>query len=177
RGTRYRGRPMRRPLFLFALLASSGSLAQTSALTSLDPARTAELPPTGAALADEAYAAAVNPAGLVHATGVELNYIFERSVARTQTVNGLFLSHSSGTFAQALTANWIRGAQSSRRLSWDLALGSEAIALGVDVHWLSSDVNPFLDGMASFDVGIMSRPLPFVAFGIVAHNVDQPTRG
>ncbi|HZN95021.1 MAG TPA: signal peptide peptidase SppA [Myxococcales bacterium] len=164
---------MRPPLLLLALVAAPlAARAQTATLSSLDPSRGANLPPTGAALADEAFAAAVNPAGLTHANGLQLNYAFERSFARAQTAHGVFLSAGGGLSA-ALAADWVGGAVEHRRFSWALAAGSPLLSFGFTYHWLGSS-DPALDGLGGLDVGALSRPLPQLSLAAVVRNADQP---
>ena len=161
------------PLLALAALLAAPARAQTATLTSLDPSRGANLPPVGAALADEATAAAVNPAGLAHAGGLQLHYVFDRSLARAQTAHGLYLS-AGGALSTALSADWVGGALDHRRWSWALAAGSESFSLGFDYHWLSSRADPSLDGLGALDVGLLSRPLPQLSLGAVVRNADQP---
>ena len=132
---------MRPLLLLTAALASLAPLAaraQTATLSSLDPSRGANLPPTGAALADEAFATAVNPAGLAHADGLQLNYAFERSFARAQTAHGLYVSAGTGSLGLGLSADWVGGAAEHRRFAWALAFGSPTLTLGFTYHWLGA---------------------------------------
>lgn len=154
-------------------LAPLCALAQTAALTSLDPLRGANLPPTSAALADEAFAAAVNPAGLAHAAGLQLDYAFERSLARAQTAHGAYLSLGGGTLGAALTADWVGGALDHRRFSWALAAGSQRLSFGASYHWIGS-ADPALDGLGGLDLGVLSRPLPQLSLGLVVHDAEQP---
>jgi len=156
------------------VLAPLSALAQTASLTSTDPERGATLPPTSAALADEAFAASVNPAGLTHASGLQLDYAFERSLARAQTAHGAFLSMGGGGLGSALTAEWVGGAGDHRRFSWALAAGSQLLSLGVSYHWIGS-ADPALDGLGGLDVGVLSRPLPQLSLGLVARNTEQPS--
>src|SRR5688572_14355399 len=97
------------PLLALAALLTAPARAQTASLVSLDPSRGANLPPTGAALVDEAFAAAINPAALTRAGGLQLHYVFERSLARAQTAHGVYLS-AGGPLATAFTADWVGGA-------------------------------------------------------------------
>src|SRR3954466_16058433 len=96
-------------------LAPLAPRAPTASLTSLDPSRGANLPPTSAALAGEAFAATINPAGLARAAGLQLDYAFERSLARAQTAHGASLSLGGDGLGAALTADWVGGAAEHRR--------------------------------------------------------------
>jgi protease IV len=154
-------------------LAPLAALAQTASLNSLDPLRGANLPPTSAALADEAYAAAVNPAGLTHATGLQLDYAFERSLARAQTAHGAYLSLGGGSLTAALSADWVGGAGDHRRFSWALATGSQRLSFGVSYHWIGSR-DPALDGLGGLDLGLLSRPLPQLSLALTVRNAEQP---
>jgi protease-4 len=116
-----------RLLLLFALAAAPlAARAQTATLTALDPSRGANLPPTSAALADEAFAAVINPAGLARAPGLQFDYAFERSLARAQTAHGAYLSLGGDSLAAALTADWVGGARAAAsrgRCPWPPSLG------------------------------------------------------
>src|SRR4051812_4734094 len=148
-----------RLLLLLALAAPLAARAQTATLTTLDPSRGANLPPTSAALADEAFAAVINPAGLARAPGLQFDYAFERSLARAQTAHGAYLSLGGDGLAGALTADWGGGAVGHRRFSWALAAGGQPLSLGVAYHWIGSP-DPTLDGLGGLDLGVLSRPLP-----------------
>jgi len=154
-------------------LAPLAALAQTASLLSLDPSRGANLPPTSAALADEAFAAEVNPAGLAHAAGLQLDYAFERSLARAQTAHGASLSLGGGSFGAALTADWVGGAVDHRRFSWALAAGSQVLSFGASYHWIGA-TDPALEGLGGLDLGALSRPLRQLSLGLVVHNAEQP---
>jgi protease-4 len=171
---------MRNPLLalaLLALLAPFTALSQTGTLADTGPARSANLPPTGVALADTAYAAAINPAGLVHLGGAELNYVIESSGLRDQLAQALHLAGSAGGLGGGLSVDWIRGTPDSRKVTWSLALGGEDFSVGLGYHWLGSRGNPELEGLSSVDLGILTRPFRFLSIGAVARNLDQPSQG
>lgn len=163
--------------FTLALLLPLAALAQTGTLSNPGPARGANLPPTGVALADTAYARAINPAGLVHLGGAELYYALEVSLARDQLAQSLYLAGGGSGLGAAFSVDWIRGTPDVRQLAWSLALGGEELSLGVGYHWLHSRGNPDLEGLGSVDVGVLSRPFRFLALGATARNLDQPTQG
>jgi protease-4 len=162
-----------RLLLLLALAAPLAARAQTATLTTLDPSRGANLPPTSAALADEAFAAVINPAGLARAPGLQFDYAFERSLARAQTAHGAYLSLGGDGLAGALTADWVGGAVGHRRFSWALAAGGQPLSLGVAYHWIGSP-DPTLDGLGGLDLGVLSRPLPQLSLAATVHNAEQP---
>src|SRR3954465_7194706 len=132
---------MRSPAFLLFLAATAAAplsaRAQTATLTSLDPSRGANLPPTSAALADEAFAAVINPAGLARAAGLQFDYAFERSLARAQTAHGAYLSLGGDALGAAPPADWGAGPRDPRRFPWALAPGGQPFSFGFPYHWIS----------------------------------------
>src|SRR3954463_3005479 len=162
-----------RLLLLLALAAPLAARAQTATLTSLDPSRGANLPPTSAALADEPFAAVINPAGLARAAGLQFDYAFERSLARAQTAHGAYLSLGGDGLAGALTADWVGGAADHRRFSWALAAGGQPFSIGLAYHWVSSP-DPALEGLGGLDLGVLSRPFPQLSLAATVHNAEQP---
>lgn len=170
------------PLRLAAALAFAAvsAFAQTSNLEHSDLSHGATLPPTSAALADEATAPNVNPAGLGLVTGIQLFYLHERSIGRDQVADGLYLGESLfGLLEPGFAIEWLRGAggPSRRRISWSLAAGSPLLSLGATYHVFSSSDSPDLDALSSWDLGLASRPSRYFSLGAAVQNVDRPSHG
>lgn len=144
-----------------------------------DFSRAATLPPTSAALVDEATAPLVNPAGLARMPGVQLFYLHERNLARNQIIDGVYLGQSFfGLLDFGFDLEWIRGngQPSRRRTSWTLALGSEFLSLGATYHTFSSeDLN--LDALSTWDIGMVSRPMRYFSLAAAIKNLDAPSHG
>src|SRR5438128_2584231 len=148
---------MSRPLLvLFAL--PSLAFAQVNEIIHADPSRGATLLPASTAWADEATAISYNPAGLSKVGTVELFWAHERSIARDQIVDGLYLGSSPvSSLGLGLSLEWLRnGAQSVawRKTGLGIAYGGEALSLGTAFNFFNGDV---VDGMVSVDLGIQSR--------------------
>ena len=161
------------------LLVSTVALAQTSSLAQQDLSRGATLPPTGAALVDEATAPIVNPAGLTSQSGLQALYIHDLSVPRRQTVDGLYLGTSLfNAVGLGLNVEWVRNAgfDDYRKTTWAMSFGGPQLSIGLGLNLFSArDFRP-LDGLASLDVGVMSRPLRALSLGAAVKNVDAPAR-
>lgn len=159
-------------------LAASSAFAQTATLQYEGVDRGTNLPPTSAAINDEATALSVNPAGLAGISGADLFYLHERAVNRGQVADALYLGLGLGGLSLAFSQDWMRSSNAAnyRRTGFGLSLGSSSVfSLGIGFHWLSSD-SPFIDGMSSIDLGMLLRPCRGFSFGFSTLNVDQPTR-
>ncbi|MFZ5471086.1 MAG: signal peptide peptidase SppA [Myxococcota bacterium] len=165
---------------LWLLLVPAAAFAQTAAVFHDDPSRGTTLPPIGAALADEATAIAVNPAGLSFVGAAQLFYAHERAVARNDVVDGLYLG---STFFDLLGAGfsleWVRSDSSLdyRKTGYALSFGTGTLALGMSYNLFSSAESADLDELTSFDLGISGRVARGFSFGLVARNIDDPSRG
>jgi protease-4 len=155
------------------------ALAQTASVQHGDLSRGATLPPTSAALVDDAMAPLVNPAGLAFISGGQFSYLHERSVGRGQLIDGLYTGTSLlGLLAGGFDIEWIRGGgpANRRRLSWSLALGGAPLSLGASYHSFSSE-NPDFDALTTWDIGLASRPSRYFALGVAIQNLGQPSHG
>ena len=169
------------PRTLILLCWSTAAFAQTSQLQHSDPSRGATLPPTGAALVDQATAPVVNPAGVRFVESAELFYLHERSVNRGEVVDGLYLGDSFFNFVGlGFGLEWVRAtpsnAQDHRKFSWTLAFGSRTLSLGTSFNFYSSS-DPNLDRMSSWDLGLTARPFRQFALAGVVKNLNHPTEG
>jgi protease-4 len=159
----------------FALQA----LPQTANIPNTDYSRGGTLPPTSAALVDEATAPLVNTAGLALMPGFQLFYLHERNLGLNQIVDGVYLGQNVFGFVTiGFDLEWIRGGDQPRRrrTSWSLAAGAEALSFGVTYRAFSSDdVN--LDALSTWDLGAVSRPTRYLALAAAIKNLDAPSRG
>ena len=169
------------PRFALALLlVPAWALAQTAGVEHSDNSRGVTLPPTAAALVDEATAPVVNPAGVRFVEGAQLFYIHERAVARNQVIDGLYLGDSFFDWlGVGFNLEWVRSTpgQSYRKTTWSLALGSPVLSLGAAYNVFSSRQDVNLDQLTSWDLGVTLRPDRHLAFAAVFKNIDQPSRG
>ncbi|HYR56364.1 MAG TPA: signal peptide peptidase SppA [Myxococcaceae bacterium] len=162
------------------LTLSFEASSQTGGLQANAPdfSRGATLPPTSAALVDEATAPLVNPAGLGRMPGLQLFYLHERNLARNQIIDGVYLGQSFfGLIDFGFDLEWIRGTgPSRRRTSWTLAFGAEFLSLGATYHTFSSeDLN--LDALSTWDIGMVSRPTRYFSLAAAIKNLDAPSHG
>src|SRR6266851_1277156 len=169
------------PRFALALLlVPAWALAQTAGVEHSDNSRGVTLPPTAAALVDEATAPVVNPAGLRFVEGAQLFYIHERAVARNQVVDGLYLGDSFFDWlGLGFNLEWVRRTPgtSYRKTTWSLALGSPVLSLGTSYNVFSSHQDVDLDQLTSWDLGATLRPNRHLAFAAVLKNIDRPSHG
>ncbi|MFL5355325.1 signal peptide peptidase SppA [Archangium sp.] len=162
------------------LLLPGLALAQTGLIVQpATPPRGVTLPPTSAALVDEATALSVNPAGLRFIGPGQLFYLHERNLARDQVGDGLFLGASLPFgLGAGFSMEWMRGQglPDYRKTSLGLALGSGRLSLGVGYHNLSSDDGD-LDRLSGYDLGLTLRPSRYLSVGAVVRDVNQPHSG
>ncbi|MBX5482207.1 MAG: signal peptide peptidase SppA [Myxococcaceae bacterium] len=165
-----------RRLIAALVLAPTLVFAQTSTLELDDVSRGLTLPPTSAALADEAFAPVVNPAGLSQITGLQLFYAHERAIARGEVGDGLYLGDAFGPIGLGLNVEWVRSPSriDRRRTTWGLSLGSDVLALGAGFGFFSSGEDAFVDDASTIDLGLMARPAQFLSLGAVVRNLNEP---
>ncbi|HZA50332.1 MAG TPA: signal peptide peptidase SppA, partial [Myxococcaceae bacterium] len=173
---------MRTTLALASAVAAATAFAQPAALEHTDLSRGLTLPPTSPALADEATAPLVNPAGLMQVRSAQLFYGHERSVARNDVIDGLYLSNTLlELLAVGVSVEWIRNSSlpalsfpDRRKTTWSLALGSPSFALGAAFSFFSSEENSSLDHASGIDLGLLIRPSRVLSIGAVVKNVNAP---
>ncbi len=169
-----------RALALSLLLLPGLALAQTGLIVQpASPPRGVTLPPTSAALVDEATALAVNPAGLRFVGPGQLFYLHERNLVRDQVGDGLYLGSTLlGGLGAGFSLEWMRGRglPDYRKTSFGLALGSRTLSLGVGYHHLSSR-EASLDRLSGFDLGLTVRPTRFLSVAAVVKDVNAPVEG
>ncbi len=125
-----------------------------------------------------------NPAGLGFGDAFDLGYTFTSSSEdRPGQGHSLFLAlgaidpYHTGLGVQFLDPP---GAQSSGpvKVSWGHALRlSEALSMGLAWHTFSSDEDPALDGIDTWDFGLQIRPWRWVAGGVAINDFNTPVLG
>ncbi len=165
---------------LLALLLLPGlALAQTSVISQPAlPSRGVTLPPTGAALVDEATALSLNPAGLGFVTGSQLYYLHERNLVHDGLGDGVFLATRLLGLGLGGSMEWIRDRATPdyRRTSLGLSLGTRTLQLGGAWHAYGS-AHRDIDALDTFDLGLTARPLRALSVGAVVRDVNAPTEG
>ncbi|MFY0569473.1 signal peptide peptidase SppA [Archangium lansingense] len=162
------------------LLLPGLALAQTGLIVQpASPPRGVTLPPTSAALVDEATALSVNPAGLRFVGPGQLFYLHERNLAQDQVGDGLYLGATLlGGLGAGFSLDWMRGhgLPDYRKTSFGLAVGSRKLSLGVGYHNLSSR-DPDLNRLYGFDLGLTLRPTRFLSVAAVVKDINDPVEG
>ncbi len=165
---------------LLILSASAGTAhAQTAAVAQRPVTSGVALPPTGAALADEATAPEINPAGLGMLRGPQLFYLHERDLELGSLGDALFLgSDLLRPLAAGLALQWIRPAHGPdyRKTSWTLAVGAPVASAGLSLNVFGSD-DGALDRLATLDAGVLLRPLSFLSLGAAAQQLTGAKLG
>ncbi|QSQ18645.1 signal peptide peptidase SppA [Pyxidicoccus parkwayensis] len=164
---------------LALLLLPSLAVAQTGAIDrAQQPSRGVTLPPTGAALVDEATALSLNPAGLGYVGGSQLFYLHERNLVQDGVGDGVFLASRFLGLGAGLSMEWVRGrAQPDyRKTSLGLSLGSRTLQLGGAWHAFSSDDGD-LDDLDTFDLGLTARPARALSLAAVVKDINAPHEG
>lgn len=172
---------MRHLLAGLLVLLPCAALAQTYTLEHSDPSRGVTLPPTSPALADEAFAPQVNPAGLSQLSALQLYYAHERSIARGEVGDGIYVGNTFGPLGVGLNVEWIRSTRGELHLAPDrrkttlgLSLGSDTLSLGASFGFFSSEENAFLDKASTVDLGVLARPNRYLSLGAVVTNLNAP---
>lgn len=172
----------RRLLTGFALLWASSAQAQTA----LEIGRVAtdglDQPATSAALSDGPEASSVNPAGLHFIDGLSFRYLHQQGLTGDlpgPDGDGVYLGGKFfSPIGWGVSIEWLRDdfGGDVRRTTWALSLGGDSLGIGASVHTFSSDESP-LDGVASVDLGLMTRPVRWLSLGFAVHDVDGSTVG
>ncbi len=145
------------------------------------------LPPTGVALADEAWAPQVNPAGLGPLKGLHLVYGHEYDQAgshahRALSGDALFAALSFGHLRLGFALQWVDPAAtdfeverpSYRKSSYTLAFGGERLSLGASLHTFETRLAA-LDDLTSWDLGLLLRPTSWLSLGAAARDLNRPS--
>ncbi|MCP3097651.1 signal peptide peptidase SppA [Myxococcus sp. K15C18031901] len=164
---------------LALLLLPSLALAQTSNIVQPPvPTRGMTLPPTGAALIDEAPALSLNPAGLGFVDSAQLFYLHERNLEEDSLGDGVFLGARLLGLGLGASMEWIRGHDEPhyRRTTLGLSLGTRTLQLGASWHAFNSD-DADIDALDTFDVGFTARPMRALSLAAVARDLNAPREG
>ncbi|WP_342380886.1 signal peptide peptidase SppA [Myxococcus stipitatus] len=165
---------------LALLLLPSLALAQTSSIVQAPlPSRGMTLPPTGAALVDEATALSLNPAGLGFVESGQLFYLHERNLERDSLGDGVFLGARVLGLGVGASMEWMRGRHEPhyRRTSLGLSLGTPTLRLGGAWHGFSSKDSDDVDALDTFDVGVTARPVRALSVAAVVKDLNAPREG
>lgn len=156
-------------------LAVSLTLSQTAFLGTADPSRGATLLPGSVALADEPTALVYNPGALRGQQGPSLIYQHELSNSRRLDVDSVFVGTSLGkVIGLGLGFESIRpwGGPHRGRFSFGGAFGTEHLSVGLVVN--AFNFGP-THGLASFDLGVQSRPFRWLSMGALVRNLNTPS--
>ena len=159
---------------LIFALSSSAAFAQVGLADHQDPSRGATLLPRSVAWADGATAPVYNPAGLSHVPLAEVVYAHERSLARGQTVDGVWTAVGAMNAGLGLSLEWLRtdAGQAWRKTNLGVAFGPEALSLGAGVDFFyQSD----FAGLIGLDLGVQSRFARFMSAGFTVRNLNAPS--
>lgn len=164
-------------VFLFS--AGFVLLSQTQVLNHGDPSRGVTLPPTSAALVNEAPALAINPAALSQVGAGQLVYVHDRNSIRDSLGNGLF---AAATLFDALgvgvALEWLRGqgGEDYRKSGVGISLGRKDFSVGATFNRFSSTQGAALDNLSSIDLGVSVQQSRHVSLGFLVRNVDLPQK-
>lgn len=165
---------------LFAGLVCSVAAAQPTTLTGVDPSRGATLPPVSTATVDDATALTINPAALSSIGALQLFYAHQRSLAKDDVVNSLYVGNTFlDVVGLGVAVEWIRSPSRPdfRRTGFGMSLGPKELSLGLSWNHYESEESPDLSRIQSFDLGLSVRPVRGLSFGVVVRNIDAPVRG
>ncbi len=132
---------------------------------------------------DDSRALTWNPAGLGFLDGLDLQYV-HTGLGGSQAVGG-----GDGVFLAAQLLGPLRigtayqflippgGGTRDFRFTFGSALGlGRVVSFGFNLHRLTSDTDPTRDGLLSLDLGLMWRPLSWLALGASVSDLNTPRR-
>jgi protease-4 len=158
-------------------LASGSAEAQVQSLGSPTPRSGLPLPLTGAAVAEEATATSVNPAGIGFLHGPALEYFHMEGDGADG--DGLYAAGLIGPFGPALSVEWVRptGGPRYQLTTLGLALSDgQAASFGVAWRWWSSS-DPAIASMHAYDLGLTLRPWRQLSVAASALGIDLKYQG
>lgn len=176
---------------LFASLAPRSADAQARNLLDRRLDAGVLLPPTSVATEQSTFALGYNPAGvLLGPTG--LGYLHEEgdgSLAGSRRGDGIFARLGGLTegkrsaLALGAALEWVRDDRSdcdpslpcTRRTSLGLAFGGPQFSIGIAYRHFSTDEDPDLDGLTTWDAGLVLRPAPWLSIGALATAFNGPS--
>ncbi len=165
-------------LFLLSAVFASSALAQSASLMESPHGRGLVLPPTSAAMVEDATALRLNPAALTQLGALELFYAheFRRSPlpGRWGGADALYLASKLPGLGYGASVEWVSGPGllDARRVTYGLGFGSEGLSLGASVGSLHSTEQPGLSDDWLVDVGLLSRPHRSFSVGLVGRNLN-----
>lgn len=172
-------------LALSSLALPVRSTAQVTADLAASPTDGLQQIAASASLTEGAAATVVNPAGLGLQEGFTLRYLHEQGITGGDFDgpghgNGLYLGlRLFDPLSLGFAVEWIDdrpGLGDTRRTTWALALGGDALSVGANVHLFSSDADD-LEDVISVDLGAMARPARWLSLGFAVRDVDGPRLG
>ena len=142
-------------------------------------ARGLRWPGTSLVVSDDSVALSMNPAGLGFLQGLDLRYVHSELDALSGDGDGVFVAtHVLGPLSLGMGFEFLpRPALSERalRYTFGAALGFDRTAsIGFNLHHFTSDASPELDGLLSLDLGLMVRPLSWLAIGLQVEDLNTP---
>lgn len=159
---------------VIAVAAASEAAAQSS--------RGLLWPGSSLVVSDDASALSLNPAGLGFLEGADLRYIHTSLDALAGEGDGVFV-------AARLVGPWSIGmgfeflphpglSERAFRYTFGTAFGfGRTVSFGLNLHHFTSDAAPALDGLLALDLGLMVRPLWWLAVGLSAEDLNTPVLG
>lgn len=169
---------MTRSTALVLLLAPLLARAQASAIGELRPS----LPPTNAALADEATAPEVNPAGLQFVGGPMLVYQHERNLHLDSIADGLYLGTTLFDWVGfGVGLDWVRGPylgserSGYRKTSYTFSAGGQWLSLGSSFNVYTPNLGT-APGPNTWDLGLASRPSRALSLGFALKDIGDEAR-
>ncbi|AKU92069.1 signal peptide peptidase SppA, 36K type [Vulgatibacter incomptus] len=164
------------------LATAATAHAEATSLLTRFPTSGLDQPAASAALDDGPASIAVNPAGLGFQRGLALRYLHETGpgdggMLASAKGDGLYLGDRFfGFLGFGVSMEWVRPKGDAslsllhyRRTSWGLTIGSDSFSLGGAAHVFT---NGALDDRASWDVGLMARPVRFLSVGFTIKDLD-----
>ncbi len=138
------------------------------------------LPLAGAAVAEEATATAVNPAGIGFVHGPSFEYFHvEGQGLDSADGDGLYAAGLLGPIGPGLSVEWVRpaGGPRYRLTTLGLALSDgHAASFGVAWRWWSSP-DPAIEPMHAYDLGLTLRPWRHLSLGASALGINSRYQG
>ncbi len=171
-----------------SLAVAPAALAQTIAIGGRSPTDGLLLPPSSAATVEDAASGSINPAGVGLVRGFQLEYFHDREQEGPNIVgDGAYLA---ATFFDVVSAGvsleWIRPTAgeywwSYRKTHWTLAFSPDrsfSLGLGLNVFSSNNPTGPCcLNGVTSWDAGLITRPWSWLSLGASVRDFDTPTFG
>jgi protease-4 len=175
-----------RLLLLASLAVGPAAFAQTISVGGRSPTDGLLLPPSSAATVEDAASGSINPAGVGLVRGLQLEYFHDREQEGPSIVgDGAYLA---ATFFDVVSAGvsleWIRPTNgyswwNYRKTHWTLAWSPDpSFSLGLALNVFSSN-SPTglccLNGVTSWDAGLILRPWSWLSLGASVRDFDTPT--